>query len=467
MEQNNFEKQVREKLDELSLSPSDAVWPYVEKRIPHQRRHKRFVLLFGVLALLLTAGGGYWYLQENGKDKAIGNDLATTISSNSPEVIHKPIENNNHLKGQVSQNESKPDYPTPAATSEQAPVNKVDEKVDKQIPDKKEMKPANTVFNPQHVRSNNNYKQDVNLTTPKEDIVLPKPLNLVEKIKAEAFQTELAFNVSPVIFKSPFQSVTLKPDNTLDNKTSQTPDQSVSGNQDKPDDKVKSKWRVGFVLQGGKTLLEDNPLQMNKSADNYYASPNFSQSFLSQSRPVLPLKKKNAMAFTTGLSIEKNVTKRVSISTGIQYRYFSFITEVGDRNSDSALNFSANSYEHRYRNHFDFIEIPLSVKLRITRSTGFPVYWNGGITVSQLVGSNVLQLNTSQREYYVDNSFFRKTQAGLTTGFSAGIVNGKKVSINLGPYFYFQPTSIAKEGLYQGKNLFSFGLGTEILFNKK
>ena len=48
MEQNNFEKNVQQKLDELKIPPSDAVWTNIEKRIgkKHKDRRAIFILFF-------------------------------------------------------------------------------------------------------------------------------------------------------------------------------------------------------------------------------------------------------------------------------------------------------------------------------------------------------------------------------------------------------------------------------------
>jgi len=46
MEQNNFEKNVRQKLEELKISPSDSVWANVEKQLGKKEKDKKVILLF-------------------------------------------------------------------------------------------------------------------------------------------------------------------------------------------------------------------------------------------------------------------------------------------------------------------------------------------------------------------------------------------------------------------------------------
>ncbi len=48
MHENNFEKQVQEKMDQLGFEPSDAVWAAVDKEINKGKRRRRpfFILFF-------------------------------------------------------------------------------------------------------------------------------------------------------------------------------------------------------------------------------------------------------------------------------------------------------------------------------------------------------------------------------------------------------------------------------------
>ncbi|RYY98504.1 MAG: hypothetical protein EOO11_07815, partial [Chitinophagaceae bacterium] len=79
MQENNFEKQVQQKLGELRFAPTQPVWAAVEARIRQKKERRRFVfwLFFGVL---LLGGTGAWLLYGgplNGSDRG---ELAATPS---------------------------------------------------------------------------------------------------------------------------------------------------------------------------------------------------------------------------------------------------------------------------------------------------------------------------------------------------------------------------------------------------
>jgi len=58
MEQNNFEKKIQQKLDELKIPPSDAVWENVEKNI-NKRKDRKKILIFFLLFISLASGAYY------------------------------------------------------------------------------------------------------------------------------------------------------------------------------------------------------------------------------------------------------------------------------------------------------------------------------------------------------------------------------------------------------------------------
>jgi hypothetical protein len=71
MHENDFEKQVREKMDQLQFDPSDAVWANVDKEINKDKR-RRLPLFWLVFPLaLIMAGGGYYFLVKESKTDAI------------------------------------------------------------------------------------------------------------------------------------------------------------------------------------------------------------------------------------------------------------------------------------------------------------------------------------------------------------------------------------------------------------
>src|SRR4051812_14132493 len=95
MQENNFEKQVQQKTDELRLKPSDEVWEKVAASITKKEGGRR-VLIALVLLLVLTCSSVFVILQHSGYRNIDGS-----ISKNK--VPGKATQINEHIKdGQVA-----------------------------------------------------------------------------------------------------------------------------------------------------------------------------------------------------------------------------------------------------------------------------------------------------------------------------------------------------------------------------
>src|SRR4029078_11974640 len=77
--QNEFEKQVQQKMGELDLVPSAPVWEKIEEQIRVKKDRRKAFIWFSLLALLLT-GGVYWMLQADG-----GHSIASKVSRQTPD----------------------------------------------------------------------------------------------------------------------------------------------------------------------------------------------------------------------------------------------------------------------------------------------------------------------------------------------------------------------------------------------
>ena len=160
------------------------------------------------------------------------------------------------------------------------------------------------------------------------------------------------------------------------------------------------------------------------------------------------------------------ISSKVKISFGINYKNLTTSNLVGQKN-DSTGAYSARNLQNKYENNFKFIELPLQIKVQLGNGKRLPVYWIGGLTLSQLLSSNALQFDPGTGIYYKDNSLLNKTQIGLTTGFSTALLENQKTTILFGPCLYYATSKLANEGLYTKKHLVFIGMHTEIIFSKK
>jgi cytoskeletal protein RodZ len=109
MQEQNFEKQVQKKMEELSFTPSEPVWRKVEEEIRKKKDRKR--IFFWIVASLLLLAGGLWLVNKN-------RDTPLTTATkeikqpdiNSTKSFEKkiPIEKKQNPSSIVNTNDQKP-----------------------------------------------------------------------------------------------------------------------------------------------------------------------------------------------------------------------------------------------------------------------------------------------------------------------------------------------------------------------
>ena len=93
-----------------------------------------------------------------------------------------------------------------------------------------------------------------------------------------------------------------------------------------------------------------------------------------------------------GVFAERNISAKTKLVLGINFKSFNTSNKVGIRNDTTGLYNSQNSV-NTYKNHYNFIELPVTLKIQIGRGKNIPLFWQGGFVVSELISSNALQFN--------------------------------------------------------------------------
>jgi len=451
MEENKFEKQVQQKMDELKIQPSESVWKKIEVRIEKRKDRK-----WGLIVLFLFAGlvlsGGYW-LWNTRHQRLSGNHTSITSAS-----VDNPTQN--PLK-EIEKAQPKND-------SEPGPANQKENEV-AGITGKNDNDENNTHH---HQLLNNSKANPKRNSTEKNAIAFVKQKKPVTEIKEKteseiipaqsseekvANKKEYEFKDSvhekinrDSLLKPLVANVATKESDTSKNKQTNIATVKQSG---------KNKWKFGVSFSGGISGIGKDFLALNNSP--VYSSPGSlnsggSQSFFSSSIT------RSGFGFIAGVFAEKNISNNAKLISGINFKSFN----TSNKLNDSSGRYSARFTNNKYINHFSFLEVPFSIKIQIGEGKNLPLYWQGGLVLSELIYSDALQFNPSTGYYYKDNSILNKTQVGLNTAILVSLFSQQKTSILIGPYFYYDASRIANEGLYNKKHFVFTGLHTEIIFGK-
>jgi len=206
---------------------------------------------------------------------------------------------------------------------------------------------------------------------------------------------------------------------------------------------------------------------VSRNASNYGASKNY----ISNIQPDL--------SFYAGVFAQKPLSSRWSVSVGLNLHYYSSRIRVGQQVNYSVPSTASliavpaalsaiqpyPSYsmgdDQAFINRYYYLEVPASVEWRINRSRVLPLFWRGGIVLSELMGSNALYYNDQSGVYLKDKGVINHTQLSFSSGLMAGLPF-RKVRIQAGPEFQYGVTNLLKTSAGNG-HLFYGGLRLAVM----
>jgi hypothetical protein len=393
MSDHEFEKKMQQKMDDLRLRPSDAVWAAVERDLRREKRRRRIVLWLPLMGILLTAGG-YFIFTGTGKsgqetlagkapaEKSVAPHSTVMPSTSTATVPTSAPKTKTSAKAEV---ETKPSSSPVSASSKNnnnpttqnstQPVNRSLQKhIDAATPDKpvvrknsnadknrgnKVPKALFTQSPKQKPSAGNEQDSEPKSTSTDKNINDKKPLQKDgkdakdvknEKDKEDKGKTVIDSNI--VVYNNESDAE----NETLDSAASVIAN-VIAGKDPLPNKKpvrkttkrtttkkpaYVSKWQWGLTANGGvANISEGNVFDVLRTVRVYDLTG--AGSFYNgippvpapEPSPILP-----GASFTVGGFVQKGLSKRFSFSAGLQYSYFSVNTRIGQKvDSSKAINY--------------------------------------------------------------------------------------------------------------------------------
>lgn len=472
MQERNFEKQVQQKMEELSFVPSEPVWQKVEEQIKKKRERRR--ILFWLLPCLLLTGGLYFWMKDYGTENktVVTNDRpVTSIKNNSNAVVNpQPEIEVTNKKEQPKTVTSKTTIPSDVAASKKIFAEKHTQQ--NFLSKNKTLANKTTVFS-----------QPPSSKNAEEKLIAEEAnKNTIEQRGEEEYNvTQSNTDMQPLQEKAePAQdSVTALPDAKAGDTAAQKEPLTDSTKLVKPIVKTKWKWSA-FAVAGfsGIVANKGNAKQAASPAASDFLSYN-GASFQSAAPAPAPAEDRSALnngfAFSVGANIGRTVSKRLTITAGLQYNYYSSFNYVGrpvnnatqngrlNQRVDASVFYLANSSEEEtYTNKYHYIGVPIAIEWKVAER--LPLQLQGGVSLSRLVATNALYYDAKQRIYYEDDSYFNKTQVALFGGLSYRLKKFRTVEVYAGPQAQFSLGNLLDNKTFGNQHLFFAGLHTQFRF---
>ncbi len=506
MQENEFEKRVQKKMEELSFVPSDSVWHKVDEEL-RPKREKRYLLWMLPLAIVLI-GIGWWkwaiYNNNNLKPSVAANE--SSKQSTKPNVISvKPNVSGNP---DVSANKS-----TDANKSNNASKLHAINKSDSANPNKIISKPGfATTPNGDHkqevivnksdlaAQSNaiNHGKKDIRKqqAASNKNLLSPSINNLKQEDKSPTLSslnvdnkkvrsTEAAKITDEIINNDSNKSSPLtKPDITAKEQNKKLTVDTASDKNYKMAtlEKVKEdssetkpvkivmkqkKWEKVILIQAGWSnyggSLFNNTFGIMDINSNAMLSPGSSIPGLN-----FPNKITKGAAFAIGAGIKRSLNKRMKIGIAIQYSFFSTNMRIGRAVLDS-VGFSSssraqyfNTMENNYTNKFHVAELPVSLEYKLLRK--LPLQLSGGASYGYLLRTNALTYNNITNMYYYNRSNYLSNYLNIFSSLQYQFLQKGKVRVQSGPMILYNTIVPEKASRIGVPHLYSYGLKTDIIF---
>jgi hypothetical protein len=460
MQENEFEKRVREQMEEFSLVPNEAVWKEVDARIGKEK--KRRTLLFWFFGTLLLIGGITWWMIESRDNVTavvfIAKRKPAIITSNkAPQQIddtNKTVESisaltkrslhdNEHL------NQNKQTYTTIKT--------RVRSSVNKEPPSSKETERILESKTEVATSSLKPFKISPEVKNESKEIALHKYYKSTEQLKADSLPRILAISKKITLIdtsKAPSKVAVIK--------------------------HHEHKWKLGITAFGGvsgNTNGIDLISAKSVQADAFYS---FSSSpATSGAVPVVipKLTYKPSASYGFGIFAQKEIGKRTAISFGIDYHYFSSKSTIGNRFDsskslyDTALqkqttvkSFYKVGQSSLFNNKYNVIQLPVNLLFRLNKNASKPLLFSLGLSPSFLIASKALYVNRYQGIYYEEKQQFKNFLLFGQSGLLFTALDSKKYQLSLGPVVQYNFNSMSKWQTQTNQHLTFIGIKSNITF---
>lgn len=432
MNKNNFEKQVSEKLQDLTIPPDGNSWVAIESRLNKHKKRRWGIIYFIIFALIIGGSTVMWLAVREKNNQVTVNTSLKLIGSTEK---NKQLKNKNN--GSVQQEisisiQKETNIPSVSHPEKEAVrPNKIKMYGSQQLMD---LSPEKNLPARIHIAGNmpDTFEENKGVRHPARGI------NIVEKRDFGLHTNKLTSAPTTLLLSEELSS-----GNLINEKIDMNKKDSVTG-----------KWHLSSHVSAG-VFTMGKPFNTVASSNLAY-DPGINLPAGAWSMPRFSVGRQIQYGF--GLDMARKISKRGSVSFGLSYRHYSFTIF----SKDSLL--QSNKDEHH--NALHYLAIPINYRLAINPLGKIPLFWSAGISPGYMINADAWLPSTSGN-FVKDKSYFSRLNLGISTDVSVQIISKNTIQILVGPYVQYNITTLASDGLYKDKHLSSAGIKAEILFSKK
>jgi hypothetical protein len=429
MQDPEFEKKVRKKMEELNFSPSESVWLQVEKQILADRRRRKPLLWIFFLSGMALMGGSFFLMLHKSKSS---NAVHTP-----DQIVASPEKQQGNQIHRLSDSSLNPTHA--AGIREDQLSNQPDlvrRKGKPQVALNKKRTLSNSTSGKENTRA---IIQEINADLIAENELLSNSYKNPQS-PSSAGALILPADISKTENKTKTAAEKQKTDSVKTNSMQATTASRIAN---------KHPWAVGLsVVPGISSIKYDLPQFGYASQRLYYpvtasASPGISSNTST----------KTGFSFAAGVWLQKNLSRNVYLSLGLNYHYYSNMVTL----TTTSPAYTAPIKEASRVDQYHFIELPVGLGFRLSSNNKFPLFGEFGFTLSQMLSTNAGQYDALSGNYTADSLQFRKFQFMLHAALMVDI-SSRHHTIFIGPMVQYAPQNLISQGGGNAEHLFFTGL---------
>ena len=450
MHDPKFEKEVQKKLEELSFSPSEAVWTRVQQAVNEKRRRRTPLFWFFLLPSLGLAGAGMIYFS---KHKTIPPaQVVRTASVSTPATALAPV------SVPASAPASMP-APASAPASVSAPPSSTPDNITAtalvQIPSA-----TGTAIQaaPGHRGHAIHRSGPEEQTSP--DIKQDRTQDIASSVPAA--HQDMASSEEPSYAGLPgLRSF----DHQFAAPTASRLASSHSASYAKTPINIKPKysWEMGFTGGAGLSTLNsslfEQPAVAASNVQALMAPTVVNAAYKAPTSGVQP-----DISYWAGIVAQRPLSKAFTLSLGLDLHYYSTRQQIGEAvYNDPAPLYQASTYFNYQQsstarssiypyysvgnadvfvNRYYFLELPASILWKVNHSRNLPLFWENGLSLTYLVSTSSIYYNAKSGVFYkAQESMANKTQLNLSTALLVGLPV-RNMRLQAGPQIQYGLTSL-------------------------
>jgi len=455
MQENEFEKNLQQKMEALQVQPSEESWQKIKAEVADKKRRRRGIVFVFLLAGLFISGLAITNMEVGlGKKEIAGaKNQELPIETKVLNEAEKNISSGNESLAGTKQNSK--DVNDLAATVANENKSQNDSESKKTTQPKEKSKQSFIIKS----------KTKASLKT---NVVAALADEMEDGKKEAETVTDDKMHITASPKKESDKGQAIKIDSVPVEKTepliiakveTQKEEPKKPVTQKKKEQNNNKKWQLGLTFSGGISSTENK-----YSGDKVYsrdATATPGGALTDSAAYYTPSETRRGFSFAAGFALSRNISKTFSVFTGLQYMQINTFIKTGQpvlQNSVFADERFANGTARSYNNRYHFISLPVNISTKILSVWQRDVYFDAGISITRLLSTNALSFDTAQGNYYKSNNPFNKTQIGLNTSIAFNLASKNKAAFYMGPAFYYGFTPMAASGIHANAHPLFIGL---------